>query len=255
MKIYADSENGYDGIADEYERWCTGDDSYKPSLKFYLKYLESHSGPFLELGIGTGRIALEAIRSNRKHIVGVDISANMLKKCEEKYKILKKDSAEAGTLRLMKMRMEDIAFCEEFEVVYLPFRTVGHIMTDPDLELVFRNVYKALLPGGSFVLDHYIFQKEWAETHNDVDILMYSDPEKGATIKDHYLYDFDREVMECSVKLNETVVQTFRFRWIRPEAIQQAALRAGFAIDNVYGDFDKRDFSKDSCNQIWILRK
>ena len=241
MKIYEDSENGYDGIADEYEQWCTGDDSYEPSLKFYLEYLEVHSGPFLELGIGTGRI--------------VDISANMLKKCEEKYKSLKKDSAVAGTLQLIKMRIEDITFCEEFEVVYLPFRTVGHIMTDPDLEQVFQKIYKALLPGGSFVLDHYVFQKEWAETHNNVDILMYSDPEKGATIKDRYLYDFDREVMECSVKLNETVVQTFRFRWIHPETIKQAALCAGFAIDKVYGDFDKREFSKDSFNQIWILRK
>lgn len=255
MKIYEDSENGYDGIADEYEQWCTGDDSYEPSLKFYLEYLEVHSGPFLELGIGTGRIALEAIQSNSKHIVGVDISANMLKKCEEKYKSLKKDSAVAGTLQLIKMRIEDITFCEEFEVVYLPFRTVGHIMTDPDLEQVFQKIYKALLHGGSFVLDHYVFQKEWAETHNNVDILMYSDPEKGATIKDRYLYDFDREVMECSVKLNETVVQTFRFRWIHPETIKQAALCAGFAIDKVYGDFDKREFSKDSFNQIWILRK
>ena len=134
VNIYTDSENGYDGIANEYERWCTGDDNYEPSLKFYLEYLEAHNGPFLELGIGTGRIALEAIKLHPKHIVGVDISANMLKKCEEKYKKLKGYSVVVGTLQLIKQKIENIEFCEEFEVVYLPFRTVGHIMTDTELE-------------------------------------------------------------------------------------------------------------------------
>lgn len=105
------------------------------------------------------------------------------------------------------------------------------------------------------MLDHYIFQKEWAETHNDVDIPMYSDPEKGITITDHYLYDFKRKVMDCSIKLNERVIQTFNFRWIHPEVIGQAAFRAGFTIDKVYGDFDKSEFSKDSFDQIWVLRK
>lgn len=206
VNIYTNSENGYDGIASEYERWCTGDDSYKSSLKFYLEYLEAYNGSFLELGIGTGRIALEAIKSRSKHIVGVDISANMLKKCEEKYKKFKKDSVVVGTLQILKEKIENIVFCEEFEVVYLPFRTVGHIMTDSELERVFKKVYNALLPGGSFVLDHYVFWKEWAETHNDVDIPMYSDPEKGITITDHYIYDFERGVMDCSIKLNEKVI-------------------------------------------------
>lgn len=87
--IYTDLENGYDGIANEYERWCTGDDNYEPSLKFYLEYLEAHNGPFLELGIGTGRIALEAIKSHPKHIVGVDVSANMLKNVKKNIKSLR----------------------------------------------------------------------------------------------------------------------------------------------------------------------
>lgn len=255
VNIYTDLENGYDGIASEYEHWCTGDDNYEHSLKFYLEYLEAHNGPFLELGIGTGRIALEAIKLHPKHIVGVDVSANMLKKCEEKYKKLKRNSVVVGTLQLIKQKIENIEFCEEFEVVYLPFRTVGHIMTNPELEQVFKKVYNALLPGGSFVLDHYIFQKEWAEMHNDVDIPMYSDLEKGITITDHYLYDFEREVMECSIKLNERVIQTFNFRWLDPEVIEQAAFCAGFTIDKVYGDFDKNEFSKDSFNQIWVLTK
>lgn len=253
--LYTDLENVYEGIANEYECWCTGDDNYVPSLKFYLEYLEAHNGPFLELGIGTGRIALEAIKSHSKHIVGVDASANMLKICEEKYKKLQGDSSVVGTLQLIEEKIENIEFFEKFEVVYLPFRTVGHIMTDSELEHVFKKVYNALLPDGRFVLDHYIFQKEWAEMHNDVDIPMYSNPEKDITITDHYLYDFERGVMDCSIKLNERVIQTFNFRWIHPEVIRQAAFLAGFTIDKVYGDFDKSEFAKDSFNQIWILRK
>lgn len=253
--IDAFNENGYDGISDFYELWCTGDENYYPSLDFYSEYLSAYKGPFLELGIGTGRIALEVLRKFNKEITGVDISNNMLMECNRRYKELKIQMPEAGLLKLVRENIKDIQFKEEFEVVYLPFRTIGHIMNDEELALVFRRVYDALMWGGRFVFDHYVFQQDWAEAHNEIGIPMFLDENNNISIVDLYEYDFDKEMMKCSIFLNGIVVQKFDFRWIHPEAIRKVAVAAGFTIENIYGSFEKDDFTEKSFNQIWELKK
>lgn len=248
-----DEANNYDGIASWYEKWCTGDEAYEQTLQFYLDYLKNQEGSFLELGIGTGRIALEIIRQQPKRIVGVDISKNMLEQCERKYLQLKLRNELHGSLELVHERMENISFHQEFQTVYLPFRTVGHLLTDEKLELLFLRVYQALRPDGIFVLDHYIFQKEWAVEHNDIDIIMYEDEKE--IIADHYIYDFNRGLMDCSIKRNDVIVQKFMFRWIEPATINKIAKKTGFVVQSIYGDFDKRPWNHESVNQIWVLRK
>jgi len=243
----------YDGISLFYERWCTGDVSYEPSLKFYKKFLRYQPGPLLELGIGTGRIALEILQINSAEIMGVDVSRNMLAECRRKYDEQKKRNNIQGKLTLMNVKMENMDFHSEFQTVYLPFRTVGHLITDHLLERVFQRVYEALIPGGYFVLDHYMFSREWAENHNDIDILMYE--KDDIQIFDHYHYDFERKLMECSIKKNGEIIQRFLFRWMEPATIRNSALRTGFQIRELYGEFDGSMWTEKSNNQIWILKK
>lgn len=135
------------------------------------------------MGIGTGRIALEILQKKSVDITGVDVSRNMLTECKRKYDELKERNLIHGKLTLRNIGMENMDFHSEFQTVYLPFRTVGHLMTDQLLDRVFKRVNEALMPGGYFVLDHYMFSKEWAEDHNDIDIPMYE--KDGIQIFDH----------------------------------------------------------------------
>ena len=243
----------YDGISLFYEKWCTGDASYEPSLKFYQNYLRNQPGPFLELGIGTGRIALVILQKQSVEITGVDVSRNMLAECKRKYDELKKQNLIRGKLTLMNVGMENIDFHSEFQAVYLPFRTVGHLVMDQLLDRMFERVYEALIPGGIFVLDHYMFSMKWAENHNDVDIMMYE--KDGIWISDYYHYDYERQLMECSIKKNGEIIQRFLFRWMEPTTIRNSALRAGFQIKKLCGEFDGSAWTEESNNQIWILKK
>ena len=247
-------ENGnYDGIAPWYDKWCTGDEAYLQSFKFYVKYLSDFEGPFLEMGIGTGRIALAIISEQNKRVTGVDISTNMLNECRRRYKELQTKSIVQGTLELIHGRFQDINFINEYQVAYFPFRTVGHILSDNELGEVFNKIYTALKAGGVFILDHYVFQKEWAILHNDIDIPMYNN--KDEVIVDHYIYDFQEKRMLCYIKRNNIIVQSFTFRWIEPEVIKKIAICSGFKIEKVYGDFDGNELTPKSLNQIWVLRK
>lgn len=245
-------KTAYAGISGLYEKWCTGDPFYEQTRQFYMDFLPRREGPFLELGVGTGRLARLLIQSYAVEVTGVDICSQMLIICDAEYRRQKKSGC-PGTLRLEKADMTELPYFEQFGTVYLPFRTAGHILKEKDLEAMFQGVYRALKPRGTFILDHYIFDRIWAEEHQDMDILMYCDDE--VKIEDHYLYDFKREYLDCTIKVNGTAADQFRFRWYSKECIGNAAEKAGFILEELMGKFDGSAWNEQSGNQIWVWRK
>src|SRR3954470_22564204 len=80
-------ETEYDGLADVYDVWAESDLEAQPSLSFYVNLATSEPGEVVELGVGTGRIALEIARRG-KSLLGVDVAARMLAECRRKAKAL-----------------------------------------------------------------------------------------------------------------------------------------------------------------------
>lgn len=240
----------YEAIAPYYEQWSAGDAAYLDSQRFYVNVLSQfQTGQFLELGIGTGRISLAALRKAPISIVGVDRCREMLEECRRKSLC----QPLAGTLTLLEADFCSLDIQEKFDGVIMPFRTIGHLLTDERLEMLFRVVFRALTPGGWFLFDHYMFQRTWAEKHNNVDIMMYQGP--GVTIQDHYQYDFERGRMHCFVKVNGEIYESFEFRWLPVELLAQTAKAAGFRVAHLLGEFDGHPWTKDSLEQIWLLQK
>lgn len=245
-------KTAYAGIAGFYEKWCTGDPFYEQTRQFYMDFLPRKEDPFLELGVGTGRLARLLVQRYAVEVTGVDICSEMLSVCDVKYRRQKKSGC-PGTLHLEKADIIELSYFEQFGTAYLPFRTVGHILAEKDLDEMFQGVFRALKPGGRFILDHYIFDRIWAEEHQDVDILMYCDDR--VKIEDHYLYDFKREYLDCIIKVNGIVADQFRFRWYSRECIGNAAEKAGFILEELMGEFDGSAWNEQSGNQIWVWRK
>src|SRR2546425_13036037 len=73
----------YDGFADIYDVWVQTAPVTERNGPFYVgEYLRTR-GPAVELGIGNGRIAVEAAQRG-KPIIGVDSSAEMLSRCRHR---------------------------------------------------------------------------------------------------------------------------------------------------------------------------
>lgn len=245
-------KTAYAGISSLYDKWCSGDPAYAQTQQFYVNELSKREGPFLELGIGTGRLALALIQRCPVSVTGVDICREMLAICEAAYQ-QQKEVGCPGSLHLELCDMAELRYEEKFRTAYLPFRTVGHLLTEDDLAAMFRGVYRALEPGGAFLLDHYMFDPKWAEAHQDQDLPMYCDD--MTKIEDHYFYHFKDGYMDCSIKVNGTAVDGFRFRWCSKESLEQAAVKAGFVLERLIGEFDGSAWEQASSNQIWIWRK
>ena len=75
----------YRGISGLYEKWCSGDPAYEQTRRFYIHTLSRCKGPFLELGVGTGRLARELVQRWAADVTGVDVCPEMLSICQVAY--------------------------------------------------------------------------------------------------------------------------------------------------------------------------
>src|SRR6185503_6977886 len=100
-------------------------------------------GAALELGIGTGRIALP-LAQRGVEVHGIDISEAMVAKLREK------PGAEA-----IDVTIGDIATTRvpgEFQLVYIPFNTITNLTEQDQQVACFQNAAAHLAPGGYFVI-------------------------------------------------------------------------------------------------------
>jgi len=104
-------------------------------------------GPALELGIGTGRLALPlSQRGVRVH--GIDLSPDMIAELR----------AKPGTDSI-DVTIGDFATTRAggtFKLAYLVRNTITNLTTQDDQVECFRNVAAQLEPGGCFVIEVYI---------------------------------------------------------------------------------------------------
>src|SRR6266508_3837454 len=70
----------YDAIAELYDPWSR---SVTEDVGFYLAEAQKAGGPVVELGVGTGRIAIPIAQTGIR-VIGVDSSREMLTACRSR---------------------------------------------------------------------------------------------------------------------------------------------------------------------------
>ncbi len=137
--------SAYDAIARLYDPWSAG---VVEDISFYVEEAVASGGPVVELGVGTGRIAIPTAMAG-VHVIGVDSSAAMLAVCAER-------GREAGVDDLLELRVGDLRsppVDETVPLVTCPFRAYLHLATDeerldalrPQYRIVFDNSLQRLL--------------------------------------------------------------------------------------------------------------
>jgi SAM-dependent methyltransferase len=103
----------------------------------------ARGGTALELGVGTGRVALP-LADLGVDVTGIDASPNMVARLSGK------DGAAA--VRVVLGDFADVPVAEQFDVVYCVYNTFLLLTTQEDQLRCMRNVADRLAPGGSFVV-------------------------------------------------------------------------------------------------------
>ncbi len=198
--------------------------------------------PVVELGVGTGRIAIP-IAAEGIAVIGVDSSRGMLEVCRERAEL-------AGVSDLVDLRLGDLRtppVPERVELAVCPFRAYLHLPDDGERLAALRAAHELLLPGGRLVFDVFApGADDIAETHGR---WLEREPE----IFERAVWDERSRTLRLSVR-DATSSATMTLAWISPEEWRALIERAGFEVEACYGWFDRTPYAGGE-DTVWVARK
>jgi SAM-dependent methyltransferase len=229
--------SSYDAIAELYDPWSA---SVVEDVGFYLEEARRSGGPVVELGVGTGRIAVP-LGADGIHVIGIDSSRRMLDVCARR-------AALAGVMLDLRVGdLRDPPVTERVPLVICPFRSLLHMHTHEDRMGVLGAAYELLLPGGRFVFDVFTPDaRDIAQTQGK-----WLEREPG--IFEHAVWDESARTLTLSVRDDERET-TMSHAWLSPDEWSDLLERAGFEIDACYVWCDRtRDTGREDT--VWVTRR
>jgi SAM-dependent methyltransferase len=228
----------YDRIAELYDPWSA---SVTEDVGFYLDEARRSGGPVVELGVGTGRIAVP-IAADGIRVIGVDSSRGMLDVCARR-------AALAGAeIDLRVGDLLDPPVRERVPLVICPFRSYLHLHTDDERRRALRAVHTLLVSHGRLVFDVF------APAADDIDATHDRWLEREPGIWERAVWDTDTRTLTLSVRREPETETTIALAWLDPEEWRSLLEETGFDVEACYGWFDRSPFTGGE-DTVWIARR
>jgi SAM-dependent methyltransferase len=233
-----------DRIADVYDEWFAVPSDTEDTVGFLSDL--AGPGPVLELGIGTGRIALPlAQRGYEVH--GIDASEAMVKKLRSK--------AGGEDIPASIGDFAEVDVEGAFSLVYVVFNTLFALLSQEDQARCFSNVARRLREGGVFVIEAFVpdmtrwDQDQRVEAHhvdNDSVIL-------GASRHD----PVEQRITSCQLLVSEKGVKMYpvRLRYAWPSELDLMARLAGLRMRKRWGGWRREPFMASSAKHISVYER
>jgi SAM-dependent methyltransferase len=228
--------SSYDAIAELYDPWSA---SVVEDVAFYLEEARRSGGPVIELGVGTGRVAVPIAADGIK-VIGVDSSRGMLDVCARR-------AALAGVevdLRVGDLREPPVD--ERVPLVICPFRSLLHMQSDDDRRAVFAAARRLLLPDGRFVFD--VFAPDSADIEQTQGRWLEREP----GIFELAVWDEEARTLTLTVRNDENET-TMALAWLSPDEWRTLLEEAGFEIEACYGWFDRTPY-RGREDTVWVAK-
>ena len=234
----------YDPIARAYDPWSV---SVVEDIAFYVEEAVratagAGGGPIVELGVGTGRVAIPTARAGVR-VIGVDFSAGMIE-------VAREAAGAAGVESFVDFRQGDMReppVAERVPLVTVPFRALLHMEHEADRRRALAAIRELLLPRGRLVFDVFApGPEDIAETHG-----VWMEREPG--IFERAEWDTGTRTLALSLRspAGET---TMHLAWI--SVVEWAVLLddCGFDVVERYGWFDRRPW-RGGEDSIWVAQR
>jgi SAM-dependent methyltransferase len=201
-------------------------------------------GDALELGIGTGRIALP-LRRRGVRVHGIDLSAAMVARLRAK--------PGAADIDVTIGDFATTRVSGTYRVAYLVYNTIENLTTQDEQVACFRNAAAHLEPGGRFVIEV------------EVPALQRLPP--GETVRafavrpDHLGFDeFDVAVQglvshHYRITGGRMEAHSVPFRYVWPSELDLMARLAGMTLRERWGGWNREPFTSDSTAHVSVWEK
>ena len=262
---------------DAFARFYDGDyRDYSDDIPLVLKTARAAGRTALELGCGTGRVLLPLAKDGFQ-VVGLDKSATLLAIARGKLakqgfesETVASDSAADGSrmARLVQADMTSFELAQtEVDFAFVVSNTLMHLTTQAEQLLALQCAHLHLRAGGLLLIDLFNPDVAYLESISGIQELAdwWEDEESGARV-----LKWTTRYVDAARQLQDTIfvyeeifpdgrnAQTrlafpLRFWW--PDEGALLLEQAGFAVDELYGDFEGSPYRPDSERLIFIARK
>jgi SAM-dependent methyltransferase len=201
-------------------------------------------GRALELGIGTGRIALP-LAGRGVQVHGIDMSRAMVARLRAK---------PGGDV--LGVTIGDFATTTAggpFSVVYLVFNTIMNLTTQEAQLACFRNAAAHLEPGGCFVIEVGVPELRKLPPGQSV-VPFHVGPERWA----FDIYDTATQAMSSNyvqVSGDQGEYRSIPFRYVWPAELDLMAQLAGMRLRERWAGWTREPFTSDSGQHVSIWEK
>jgi SAM-dependent methyltransferase len=204
----------------------------------------ARDGAALELGIGTGRIALP-LAQHGVRLHGIDLSEAMVARLRAK------PGAEQIGVTIGDFTTTTVE--DTFSLAYLVANTIMNLTTQDEQVACFRNVAAHLEPGGCFVIEVLLpglRRLPPGETFQAFDV--------SATHLGFDEYDLARQgLVSHHYWIDDNKVEVFSppFRYVWPSELDLMARLAGMTLRERFGGWKREPFTSDSTKHVSVWEK
>jgi SAM-dependent methyltransferase len=204
------------------------------------------TGRVLELAIGTGRVALP-LAARGARVEGVDASAPMVERLRAK------PGGESIPVTLGDMA--DVPAEGPFQLVYLIFNTLFALLSQERQAQCFRNVARALAPGGVFVIECFVPDVAMFDRGQRVRAETVS--EEAATIRVSRHDAVQQRITTQVITLDGHGVHmhpvALRYSW--PAELDLMAAQASLRLRERHGDWHRHPFNATSGQHVSVYQR
>jgi SAM-dependent methyltransferase len=222
-------------LYDAHQRGVRGD------IEFYRRLALEADGGVIELGVGTGRVAIPAALAGAQ-VLGLDLAGEMLSICRGK-------ARNAGArLELAQADMRAFEVRAPVALVTIPHRAFVHNLTTQDQHATIAACRRALRTGGRLALN--VFNPE---------IVALVEMAGGAeTTEGVPTFDLADQIIETPMPMRAPDGSVhrglLRVRYIYQPQLAVLLEAAGFEVEAWYGDFAGAPFGPLSTEIIVVAR-
>jgi SAM-dependent methyltransferase len=238
-------------------------------VEFYVDHATRARGGVLELGVGTGRVAIPSVLAGAD-VTGLDNSYAMLVLCREKLRLA---APVRGNLSLVLGDMTSFRFNGTFSCIMMPYRTFMHLLTQEEQRRCLDTVRAHLAEDGRVVMNTWEpkpltlsrigcgptsgklkFAARYRLDDGALTVLHFHaascDEPNQLLIEQHVIHEVggDGKIMR------EAVLPLVR-AWTTRREIEYLFRLCGLEVEALYGDFRRGPFTDESTEMIYVLRK
>ena len=228
-------------IAEVYDRWPGVPANAEAVADFLAPLAKGRRA--LELGIGTGRVALP-LASRGVKVCGIDASPAMVAQLRQK--------PGGAAIPVAIGNFADVRISGRFALVYVVFNTFFGVLTQDEQVRCFARVAKRLVPGGAFVIEAFIPDLSRFDRGQRTSTLLLDD---DRAIIDAATIDYANQVVHSQhIVISDDGVRRYPvvLRFAYPSELDLMARLAGMRLRERFGGWDRSPFTSSSATHVSV---